>query len=49
MAIAKLKALLRKAAERTEDALCERIGRLLETFTPDECSNHLTRAGYVRA
>ncbi len=24
--------------ERTEDALCERIGQLLETFAPQECS-----------
>ena len=49
MAFAKLKALLRKAAERTEDALCERIGQLLETYTPQECSNYLTHAGYDRA
>jgi hypothetical protein len=48
MAFAKLKALLRKAAERTEDALCERIGQLLETFAPQECSNYLTHAGYDR-
>lgn len=49
MAFAKLKALLRKAAERTEDALCKRIGQLLETYTPQECSNYLTHAGYDRA
>ena len=48
MVFAKLKALLRKAAERTEDALCERIGQLLETFAPQECSNYLTHAGYDR-
>ncbi len=47
-AFAKLKALLRKAAERTEDALCERIGKLLDTFTPQECSNYLEHAGYDR-
>ncbi len=46
MVFSKLKALLRKAAERTEDALCERIGKLLETFTPQECSNYLRHAGY---
>ena len=34
--------------ERTEDALCERIGQLLETFAPQECSNYLTHAGYDR-
>jgi transposase len=49
MVFAKLKARLRKAAERTEDALCERIGQLLETYTPKECSNYLTHAGYDRA
>ncbi len=49
MVFAKLKARLRKAAERTEDALCERIGQLLETYTPKECSNYLTHAGYGRA
>jgi transposase len=48
MAFAKLKALLRKAAERTEDALCDRIGKLLDTFTPQECSNYLEHAGYDR-
>ncbi len=48
MVFAKLKALLRKAAERTENALCERIGRLLETFAPEECSNYLNHAGYDR-
>jgi len=48
MAFAKLKALLRKAAERTEDALCERIGKLLETFTPQECSNYLEHVAFNR-
>ncbi len=49
MVFAKLKALLRKAAERTEAALCERIGKVLETFDPQECSNYLIHAGYDRA
>jgi hypothetical protein len=48
MALAKLKTLLRKAAERTEEALCERIGKLLETFAPDECSNDFNHARYDR-
>ena len=48
MAFAKLKALLRKAAERTEAALCERIGQLLEAFAPQECVKYLTHAGYGR-
>ena len=34
---AKLKALLRKAAERDIDALWTRIGKLLDAFTTDEC------------
>ena len=46
MVFSKLKALLRKAAERTEDELCDRIGQLLETFTQQECSNYLIHAGY---
>ena len=44
---AKLKTLLRKAAERTVDSVCERIGTLLEAFTPDECANYLKNAGYA--
>jgi len=48
MVFAKLKAMLRKAAERTEDTLCNRIGQLLETFAPQECLNYLTHAGYNR-
>ena len=45
-AFAKLKAMLRKAAERTVDALWNRIGRLIETFTPTECANYFAAAGY---
>ena len=45
-AFSKLKALLRKAAERTVDGLWNRIGELLEAFTPNECANFLTAAGY---
>ena len=39
-AFAKLKALLRKAAERTIDGLWAAIGRLIDTFTPSECANY---------
>ena len=46
-AFAKLKTLLRKAAERTVEATWRRIGRLLDTFTPDECANYFTNAGYA--
>src|SRR5262245_12687351 len=42
----KLKNLLRKAAERTIEALWNRIGELLDCFTPQECANLLRHAGY---
>jgi transposase len=44
---AKLKALLRKAAERTVDALWSRIASLLNAFTPEECTNYFRNAGYA--
>ena len=44
--LAKLKALLRKAAERSIDALWTTIGRLLDAFTPTECANYFRAAGY---
>ena len=45
-AFAKLKALLRKAAEPTVEGLWTAIGRLLDAFTPDECANYFAAAGY---
>ena len=45
-AFAKLKALLRKAAERTVDGLWSAIGRIVDTFTPAECANYFAAAGY---
>jgi transposase len=45
-AFAKLKALLRKAAERTLEGLWRLIGRLIETFSPEECANYFSAAGY---
>ena len=45
-AFAKLKALLRKAAERTVDGLWAAIGILLDAFTPQECANYFKAAGY---
>jgi transposase len=39
-AFAKLKALLRKAAERTVDGLSATIGILIHLFTPTECANY---------
>ena len=44
---AKLKTLLRKAAERTVDATWKRIGALLACFTPQECANYFANAGYA--
>ena len=46
MMFARLKALLRKAAERTIDNLWDRIGKILDEFTPQECSNYLRHDGY---
>jgi hypothetical protein len=42
-----LKGLLRKAGERTLGATWHRIGDLLGHFTPAECANYLTNAGYA--
>jgi transposase len=44
---AKLKTLLRKAAERTIEATWQRIGALLNRFSPQECSNYIQNAGYA--
>ena len=46
-AFAKLKALLRKAAERTVEAAWKRIGQLLGQFTPTECANYIKNSGYA--
>ena len=45
---AKLKHLLRKAAARTRDAVCAAVAHLLGTFTPQECQNYFSNAGYAR-
>ena len=45
-AFAKLKALLRKAAERTIEGLWAAIGRMVDLFTPAECRNYFAAAGY---
>ena len=45
-AFAKLKALLRKAAARTVDALESAIAMALEAFSAEECANYFTHAGY---
>jgi len=48
-AFSKLKALLRKAAERTVEGLWNTIGALLPAFTPQECANFFAAAGYEPA
>jgi len=44
---AKLKALLRKAAERSLTTLWKRIGATIDTFTPTECANYFKADGYT--
>jgi transposase len=46
LAFSKLKALLRKAGERTEDGLWGLIGRLVDEFTPEDCQGFFTHCGY---
>ncbi|WP_265548230.1 IS630 family transposase [Roseomonas mucosa] len=48
-AFAKLKANLRKAAERSVEGLWNTIGRIIDTFTPTECANYFAAAGYDAA
>ena len=46
MAFAKLKAHLRAKAVRTIDELWKAIGDICDLFTPAECTNYFTAAGY---
>ena len=46
-AFSKLKAHLRKAAERTIPRLSRRIGALVAAFSPQECTNYFRHAGYA--
>lgn len=48
MTFSKLKAHLRKAAEHTVPGLLRRIGRVVKTFTPQECRNFFRHVGYVQ-
>ena len=45
---AKLKHLLRKAAARTQDAVCDTIGTLLNTKAHAKCANYLAHSKYGR-
>jgi len=46
---AKLKHLMRKAAERSPEATWRRIGSLLNAFPPHECAAYLANSGYASA
>ncbi|MGC5796054.1 hypothetical protein J4O76_03170 [Sphingomonas sp. NFX23] len=46
MAFSKLKAHLRKAVERTIHGLWNAIGRIVDLYSPQECSNYFSAAGY---
>jgi transposase len=46
---AKLKAMLRKAAERSVEGLWSTIGQLVDRFPPAECANYLANSGYPRS
>ena len=46
MVFAKLKTLLRKANERSITSVWNRIGDLLNQFSPQECINYVKHAGY---
>jgi hypothetical protein len=46
MGLAKSKALLRKAAQRSIENLRQTIGTLLNEFTAEECANFFRHARY---
>jgi transposase len=46
---AKLKTLLRKAAQRSVETLWSTIGDLLDRFDPKECERYIRHAGYGRS
>ena len=46
---AKLKALLRRAAARSRQALECAIGELLGSFSPAECKRYIRHCGYTRS
>lgn len=41
-----LKALLRKAGQRTLDNLWDFLGQAVDAFAPDECENYFWHCGY---
>ncbi|MDH5626633.1 MAG: transposase, partial [Nitrospira sp.] len=46
-AFSKLKALLRKTAARSIEALWNAIGRIVTAFSAEECKNYFAHSGYV--
>ena len=48
MAFSKFKAYLKRRAARTLTELWEAIGQATDNFTPAECKNYFTAAGYDR-
>ena len=46
-AFAKLKAVLRQAAQRTREGLWQTIGCSLDLYPPQECRNFFLKAGYA--
>ena len=48
MFFAKLKHWLRRAAQRSADAICDAISNILPDVTSDQCANFLAHAGYGR-
>jgi|GEM_PF-6906123 len=46
MAFAKVKAFLEKYAPRTVDDFWDAIAQAIDTFTPTECQNYFSAAGY---
>ena len=47
MMFAKLKTLLRTACERSNTAVWNRIGTLLNEFRPTQCGNYIRHAGHA--
>jgi len=45
-AFSRLKAMLRKIGERTENCLWGLIGRLVDIFQPAECANYFSSCGH---
>ena len=44
---AKLKHLVRKAEPRTVEATWQKVGQILDLFSPAECANYLKNSGYA--